>query len=87
MPIAEQAAQVNRVKRSENGMISDPVTLSKDHTLAEAKELMAKYKISGLPVVDKTITLLESLPIVTLNIRKILPQSGGNNDKRKPHHF
>jgi IMP dehydrogenase len=33
-------------------MIADPVTLSKDHTLAEAKELMAKYKISGLPVVD-----------------------------------
>jgi len=52
MPIAEQAAQVNRVKRSENGMIADPVTLSKDHTLAEAKDLMAKYKISGLPVVD-----------------------------------
>ncbi|WP_374445821.1 IMP dehydrogenase [Epilithonimonas sp.] len=58
MPIAEQAAQVNRVKRSENGMISDPVTLSKDHTLAEAKELMAKYKISGLPVVDKNNTLI-----------------------------
>jgi len=52
MTIAEQAAQVNRVKRSENGMISDPVTLSKDHTLAQAKETMAKYKISGLPVVD-----------------------------------
>lgn len=52
MPIPEQAAQVNRVKRSENGMIADPVTLSKDHTLAEAKELMGKYKISGLPVVD-----------------------------------
>ena len=52
MPIPEQAAQVNRVKRSENGMIADPVTLSKDHTLAEAKELMTKYKISGLPVVD-----------------------------------
>ena len=52
MPIPEQAAQVNSVKRSENGMIADPVTLSKDHTLAEAKELMGKYKISGLPVVD-----------------------------------
>ncbi len=52
MPIAEQAAQVNRVKRSENGMISDPVTLTKDHTLAEAKEMMQHYKISGLPVVD-----------------------------------
>ena len=58
MPIAEQAAQVNRVKRSENGMISDPVTLSKDHTLAQAKDLMSKYKISGLPVVDKNNTLI-----------------------------
>lgn len=52
MTIAEQAAQVNRVKRSENGMISDPVTLTKDHTLEQARDLMAKYKISGLPVVD-----------------------------------
>lgn len=52
MPIAEQAAQVNRVKRSENGMIADPVTLTKDHTLGQAKFMMSKYKISGLPVVD-----------------------------------
>lgn len=52
MPIEEQAAQVYRVKRSENGMITDPVTLTKDHTLAEAKTLMSKFKISGLPVVD-----------------------------------
>ncbi|UHO38665.1 IMP dehydrogenase [Chryseobacterium capnotolerans] len=58
MTIAEQAAQVNRVKRSENGMISDPVTLSKDHTLGEARELMAKYKISGLPVVDPNNVLI-----------------------------
>ncbi|KMQ58529.1 inosine-5-monophosphate dehydrogenase [Chryseobacterium sp. BLS98] len=58
MTIAEQAAQVNRVKRSENGMISDPVTLSKDHTLAQAKETMAKYKISGLPVVDPDNVLI-----------------------------
>ncbi|WBV62007.1 IMP dehydrogenase [Chryseobacterium camelliae] len=58
MTIAEQAAQVNRVKRSENGMISDPVTLSKDHTLGEAKELMTKYKISGLPVVDAENVLI-----------------------------
>lgn len=52
MTIDEQAAQVNKVKRSENGMISDPVTLSKDHTLGQAKELMSRFKISGLPVVD-----------------------------------
>ncbi len=58
MPISEQASQVNRVKRSENGMISDPVTLTKDHTLAEAKELMARFKISGLPVVDSENKLI-----------------------------
>ncbi|MBT0572568.1 IMP dehydrogenase [Riemerella anatipestifer] len=58
MPIEEQAAQVNKVKRSENGMIADPVTLSKDHTLREAKELMSRYKISGLPVVDNNNTLI-----------------------------
>ena len=58
MTIEEQAAQVNSVKRSENGMIADPVTLSKDHTLAEAKALMAEYKISGLPVVDKNNYLI-----------------------------
>lgn len=53
MTIEEQAAQVNKVKRSENGMISDPVTLTKDHTLEQAKDLMSKFKISGLPVVDE----------------------------------
>ncbi|MBO4233719.1 IMP dehydrogenase [Riemerella anatipestifer] len=58
MPIEEQAAQVNKVKRSENGMIADPVTLSKDYTLREAKELMSRYKISGLPVVDDSNTLI-----------------------------
>ncbi|USL95927.1 IMP dehydrogenase [Riemerella anatipestifer] len=58
MPIEEQAAQVNKVKRSENGMIADPVTLSKDYTLREARELMARYKISGLPVVDDNNTLI-----------------------------
>lgn len=58
MSIAEQAAQVNKVKRSENGMISDPVTLSKDYTLKEAKELMQNYKISGLPVVDQENKLI-----------------------------
>jgi len=58
MPIEMQAEQVNTVKRSENGMISDPVTLSKEHTLGAAKELMAHYKISGLPVVDENNKLL-----------------------------
>lgn len=58
MSIQEQAAQVNKVKRSENGMIADPVTLSKDHTLADAKEMMSRFKISGLPVVNDENTLI-----------------------------
>ena len=58
MPIEEQASQVNKVKRSENGMITDPVTLTKDHTLGDAKALMERYKISGLPVVDFNNTLI-----------------------------
>ncbi len=58
MSIEEQASQVYRVKRSENGMISDPVTLTKDHTLKYARDLMADYKISGLPVVDEENTLI-----------------------------
>ncbi|AZI67359.1 IMP dehydrogenase [Kaistella daneshvariae] len=58
MPIEEQASQVYRVKRSENGLISDPVTLTKDHTLGEARDLMSTYKISGLPVVDEENTLI-----------------------------
>ncbi len=58
MSIEDQAAQVNKVKRSENGMIADPVTLSKDYTLGEAKDLMKRYKISGLPVVDEDNKLI-----------------------------
>ncbi|MDP2359133.1 MAG: IMP dehydrogenase [bacterium] len=48
----EQAAQVDTVKRSESGMIRRPVTMSSGRTLQEAVELMARYRISGIPVVD-----------------------------------
>ncbi len=58
MSIEEQADQINSVKRSENGMISDPVSLTKDHTLAEADELMKKYRISGLPVITENRILI-----------------------------
>ncbi len=53
MPIEQQALEVSKVKRSENGMISDPVTLSKNNTLREAEAMMREYKISGLPVVEE----------------------------------
>ena len=47
---AEQAAEVDRVKKSESGMILDPVTISPDETIRDAHQLMAKYRISGIPV-------------------------------------
>jgi IMP dehydrogenase len=50
MPIDRQGEEVDRVKRSESGMIVDPVTISPDITLSEALEIMTKYRISGLPV-------------------------------------
>ncbi len=49
--IEQQAEQVDHVKRSESGMISDPVTLGPDHTVREAIALMNKYHISGIPIV------------------------------------
>ena len=52
LPPADQAAQVDLVKRSESGMITQPVTVSPDATLADVDELCARYRISGLPVVD-----------------------------------
>ncbi|MBU0711464.1 IMP dehydrogenase [bacterium] len=52
MTIAEQVAEVDRVKRSESGMIVNPVTLSSTNTLREALDIMGKYSISGIPVVD-----------------------------------
>jgi IMP dehydrogenase len=47
---ADQAAEVGRVKKSESGMILDPVTISPDQTIRDAHELMARYRISGIPV-------------------------------------
>ncbi|OGU34282.1 MAG: IMP dehydrogenase [Gemmatimonadetes bacterium RIFCSPLOWO2_12_FULL_68_9] len=52
MPIDRQAAEVDRVKRSESGMILNPITLGPDRPLREAAQLMARFKISGVPIVD-----------------------------------
>lgn len=52
MTIEEQALQVRKVKRSESGMILDPVTLSEDAVVGDALQLMAEHKIGGIPVVD-----------------------------------
>ena len=53
MSIDRQAAEVDRVKRSESGMILNPITLSADATLREAVALMGRFKISGVPIVDR----------------------------------
>ncbi|MCR5116140.1 MAG: IMP dehydrogenase [Lachnospiraceae bacterium] len=50
MSIEKQAEEVDKVKRSENGVITDPFSLSPEHTLADADELMGKFRISGVPV-------------------------------------
>ncbi|MBQ9827056.1 MAG: IMP dehydrogenase [Lachnospiraceae bacterium] len=50
MSIERQAEEVDKVKRSENGVITDPFSLSPDNTLADADDLMAKFRISGVPV-------------------------------------
>src|SRR6202158_3569922 len=55
---AEQAGQVEMVKRSEAGMVTDPVTCSPDNTLAEVDAMCARFRISGLPVVNDTGSLV-----------------------------
>lgn len=58
MSIEAQAREVDLVKRSESGMITNPVTLRKDNTLSEAESLMKTYKISGIPITDEEGKLL-----------------------------
>ena len=52
MSIEEQAEAVDKVKRSENGVITDPFSLTPEHTLADADALMAKFRISGVPITE-----------------------------------
>ncbi len=52
MSIEAQAEEVDKVKRSENGVITDPFSLSADHTLQDADDLMSKFRISGVPITD-----------------------------------
>lgn len=58
MSIEEQAEHVRLVKRSESGMIVDPVTLGKDATILDARNLMRKHKIGGIPIVDNSSLLI-----------------------------
>ncbi|RYG73398.1 IMP dehydrogenase [Lentibacillus lipolyticus] len=54
MPIEEQAEQVDRVKRSESGVITNPFFLTPEHQVYDAEHLMGKFRISGVPIVDNT---------------------------------
>ncbi len=58
MTIEQQAAEVKKVKRSESGMIIDPITLTIDNDVAHAKALMRKYKIGGIPVINEDTELI-----------------------------
>ncbi|MGH3947693.1 MAG: IMP dehydrogenase [Pseudonocardiaceae bacterium] len=58
LPIDDQAAQIEIVKRSEAGMVTDPVTCSPDDTLGDVDKLCARFRISGLPVTDASGTLV-----------------------------
>ena len=70
MTIEEQAKEVDKVKRNESGMIKDPITLSKDSTLADADDLMGQYKISGLPVIEEDGKLIGIITNRDLKYRK-----------------
>ncbi len=58
MPIEQQATQVDQVKRSESGMILKPVTITANETVGDAQELMRKFQISGIPVIDERDILI-----------------------------
>lgn len=58
LTIERQAAEVRKVKRSESGMIIEPITIGKDDTVFDAKALMKEYSIGGIPVVDASETLI-----------------------------
>ncbi len=77
MSIKEQAKQVRKVKRSESGMIHDPITLTEGALLSEALAIMKDNKIGGIPIVDKNMTLKGILTNRDLRFQKNLELSVG----------
>lgn len=75
MTIAQQAEKVRLVKRSESGMIIDPVTLQPSATIGDAEKLMEKYKIGGIPIVDENDYLVGILTNRDLRFEKNLGRS------------
>lgn len=58
MTIEEQVSEIQTVKRSQSGVITDPITLTPDRTVQDAEDLMARYHVSGVPITDKNGTLV-----------------------------
>ncbi len=75
MPIDRQAAEVDRVKRSESGMIMNPITLRTDAQLRDAHQLMAQFSISGVPIVDEEDRLVGIITNRDLQFETDLDQS------------
>jgi IMP dehydrogenase len=75
MPIDRQAAEVDRVKRSESGMILNPITLGPDRPLREAAQLMARFRISGVPIVDSAGKLVGIITNRDLQFERTLDRS------------
>ena len=75
MPIEMQANEVRKVKRSESGMILEPVTITKDETVFVAKALMHEYGIGGIPVVDSNGILIGIVTNRDLRFEKKLDKS------------
>jgi len=78
MDIASQADQVRKVKKSESGMITDPVTVSLTTTLSEADEKMGEFRISAVPVVDEDNKLLGILTNRDMRFEKDFSKEAGN---------
>jgi len=58
LTVEQQAAEVDKVKRSESGMIVDPITLTPDHSLEDAEKVMSRYRISGVPIIEDSGKLI-----------------------------
>ena len=86
MTIAAQANEVRKVKRSESGMIQDPVTLSKDATAGDALAIMREHKIGGIPVTDDAGKLVGIVTNRDLRFEKQgRPPHRRAHDERQPH--
>ena len=78
MSIKRQALEVDRVKRSEHGVITDPFYLSKEHEVTDALELMERYRISGVPIVDKDHKLIGIITNRDIRFEKNVEQAIDN---------